>query len=481
MRKSACLILAVVLTVLFCAGCNAATDSDLQNASSAQSKEPTKESETRAIEQSNNQSKPYYYDEIRDFSDGLAWVTCGEDDKNKNNLYWGCIDKTGKLLFQYKNRNIDIKKDFSNGYSYISEEQKIYVIDKSGNICSSYETMEKRPNTNKHIFEDNREYIAAYGDGYVVTQNHKTDFDNAYFLYTIYDAKGNVFDTYKTNNDGEIGVNYCGKGIFAFADDYETKSFFFDEVYYKTNFYFCKSKQWVKTEYGDTNSAYFYDDTAVLDIVYSDGSDGYRADLVLMDTNGSISKVHLTSEYGDVFQTIGIINNICFIYDVDTSLVTYDLKTEKLSQLTNKTYLEKINWGYFDNEDKSKLCFSDNIIALPLIGKDDEKYVAVFDKDWNTVLEPFKHTGVPAVKEGIFIIDGTVYDSSGKGKFNIRDKGYSLISDYSDGAACVVRESVAEKSSGGIITDNDFTFINTEGEALFNKIDTSDVDIKNLV
>ncbi|MCI7084627.1 hypothetical protein MR988_00745 [bacterium] len=127
------------------------------------------------------------------------------------------------------------------------------------------------------------------------------------------------------------------------------------------------------------------------------------------------------------------------------------------------------------------MCFSDNIIALPLIGKDDENFVAVFDKDWNTVLEPFKQTGVPAIKEGRFIIGGTVYDSSGKGKFNINDKGYLGVNNYSDGVAYVVKQSVAEKSSGGIITDNDFTFINTEGEALFNKIDTSDVDIKNLI
>lgn len=79
-----------------------------------------------AYETNNINQVEYKYYEYHDYSENLAWINFSDD----NNHYWGCIDKSGKLLFSFKNTNIIEISDFSNGYAYITYPDFLKIIDK---------------------------------------------------------------------------------------------------------------------------------------------------------------------------------------------------------------------------------------------------------------------------------------------------------------------------------------------------------------
>ncbi len=424
-------------------------------------------------------SSPELYIDIENFSEGLAWVQYGDSPK-----YWGCINREGKMLFQYSCNDIDdtaalnVPTPFSNGYSYLKSKdgQKIYVINKNGDLCSNYAYDE----------------VVAHGDGYTVIQKHHSDYNTAYYLYTIYNFQGDVLDTYKTNNDSEIAVNYCGKGVFAFEDDYETKEFFFDEYYYKTNYFFSESKTWVKTEYGNQDEVYFYDNTALLEVNYVSGD--YRAELIFMDTNGSITKVGVKGDYGWNFQTSGVLDNVCLLYDCSSdnvnNMVIYDLDTKSFKQLTDQDILSKINVEYLE---KSTTAFNNNIIILKLVGKDNEDYIAAFDKEWSQILAPIKAESYSPTSSERFIVDDTeVYDTNCNIVYNINEKGYHLTYTsylsspiYSDNVLWVTEEEndISENKDffGHSNTEkSNFAALDKDGNLLFDSIDTTNVITKSI-
>lgn len=76
---------------------------------------------------------PIEYHEVRDFSDGVAWV--------ENMLIWSCIDKTGKTLFTL-NKYDKVFSDFSQGVAVVERGGTREMIDKTGKTISTPENGE---------------------------------------------------------------------------------------------------------------------------------------------------------------------------------------------------------------------------------------------------------------------------------------------------------------------------------------------------
>lgn len=400
---------------------------------------------------------------IKDFSEGLAWITYGEPSN------WGCINKNGEVLFSFSEDIYTNPENYYNGYSYIKSENgtKLNVIDKTGAICSSYDVRTEVREGYSTTITNHDEHVVAYGCGYTVVLTHKADFDSAYYLYTIYDANGNVMDTYKTNNDETIHVRHCGEGIFYFDDDYEKKSVFFDEVYYKRHYYFAELKKWVVTEYSEIDDVTFYNNYALLQLDYSD--EEYRCEFIFMDLEGNIKKVKVSEEYGWNFQVNSIYDDICLFIDEDDALSTYDFASDTFRTLANEDYISKVDW-----ERSDEIICNDNAIIVPLIGEDKQNYVAVFDKEWNIILEPFKATEFSFINDERFIIDSElIYDTKGNLICDVTSSNLGSVRAYFDGVT-VANDSEYDNPYGSYLyKDTYFEFLDTDGKLLFKSITVS--------
>lgn len=143
------------------------------------------------------------------FYNGVAWVNYENKyyDENgdflKQEYFRGVIDKNGKILFQFNSKDISINaiSNFANEYAHILTETKSYIIDKTGNITSSYNI-------------DENTQVLAYGEGYTFVAKYISGFDTSETQYTIYDANGNIATEFEYPGQPVIRATYCGKGIF---------------------------------------------------------------------------------------------------------------------------------------------------------------------------------------------------------------------------------------------------------------------------
>lgn len=447
MKRITCIFLcAFILICLLCScntnsGKNTITNKENKQSSTTE-KENSNISETETIENVNK---------IDDFSEGLAWINYGDEPS-----YWGCINKQGEILFTFNKDEYVSPSEYNNGYSYIESAGglQLHVIDKKGSICSSYDVkVEEYDGHFTTTITNGEEHVVAYGYGYTVVQTHKADFDEAYYLYSIYDANGNVLDTYKTKNDEEISVNYCGKGIFYL--DYDDKRHYF----------FAETKKWVDTEYSGIDDVKFYDNYALLDIAYIN-EDAYRGEFIFMDLEGNIKKTKISDLYGWDYGVNSLYDDVCLFIDSNSTLCTYDIKTNTFSKLTNENYLSKVDWERCD-----EIIYNDNAIIVPLIGEDNEDYLIVFDKEWNTVIEPFKATQFSKINDDRFIIDNKlIYDTDGNLICDVTTNNMLSVRTYYDGVTIANDTEDAYIFAYGSNQYFSFKFLDTNGKELFENI-----------
>ena len=212
------------------------------------------------------------------FSGGMQWLQIAyEDDPGYCYL---CVDKKGDAVFSVEGSNVKKISPFSNGISFVETSKAAYQIDLNGNIIKTYP------------FSDNYK-VKAYSDGQIWTEEYNSDFNSAKYTYTLYDEKGKeITEFFVEGTDPIDAIYYCGKGIWQY-DTYNNG----DHV---QRFYFKQSNKWIEhpSSYGNYNF-YFYEDTAAIGIEYEDPDiTGYRAQLLLMDTNGNLKKVGLTRDLG---------------------------------------------------------------------------------------------------------------------------------------------------------------------------------------
>jgi len=395
-----------------------------------------------------------------DYKENYAWVKyeCNE------NVYWAVIDKEGKMLFRYDAGSIVSVVPYSGGYAYITYEDSLMVIDTLGNVTSSY-AMEKNNS------------VIAYGDGYVLTEQYRADFDIAEYIYTIYDFSGKeivVFSCRKALKD----YQYCGKGVFYFTG-WSVK----DESKLFSTFYCVSTDKWV--EYSASTKINFRENISVVGLDMCDPDEvGYRAKLVLMDDKGQLQEKELYPEDGWswVEDTLIVDESVCILYEYGKGLSTYDL-AEGVTARLDSYYADKVIWDLLPDP----LVFDSGKIVLRLRGSDEKVYIAAFDKNWNAVIGPVLASSSRYSEDMLIILeeDGPcVYNGNGEKIFNLYEKEFSHISAFSNGVARVsnwvyegdpfIDDSEIYYSDFRIPGDMP-SYLDKSGNLLFNQIDTGNV------
>ncbi|MGN0244236.1 MAG: hypothetical protein ACI4CT_09280 [Lachnospiraceae bacterium] len=397
--------------------------------------ETTEEDEVSSSTESVQVSKEYHT--IGSFKENKMWLRYDEGEAS----YIMCVDNTGRALFQFDSTEVTSWTDFSNGFAYITYNGNFSVIDSNGAILSSYN-------------EDEYGTVRAYGDGYIFVEKYVSNFDTAFWNYTIYDQNGKVIYSFKlTNNDQIKTINYCGEGVFGL------------EIGNSTEFYCIKTEKFVPLEGNIT--AEFDNGIALVGIDYTDSNaDAYRARLVFLTSEGKVSYVPVYSSWG--WNWVGetfVKESNCILYwpsySSDSVLVNYNTKMKKFYML-DEYYTEKINWDLIPE----KYVYNSGVIAVPLIGSDNEEYVMVLDKKMKKIMEPIKCESFEYYTDGRMILksseDTFVYNEKGEVVFSLNGIGCQDITTFSNGLS---------------IADNN-KCINIDGKTVF---EFSDIDYSSVL
>ena len=399
--------------------------------------------------------KLYDVEEATDFSDGRAWVKMRNS--SNSSMYWICIDESGEAVFQFKalpNENVAITQ-YKNGYSYVIYDSGIvYVLDKNGNVKSKY-TPEENGN------------VLAYGEGYVFTSLNVSDFDNNYDVYTIYNADGKVLYDFSVyiegkKTTGQVGaVNYCGDGIFGIG---------IRSAWTWPSWYYCaETNKFIEDIQGTINNR-SSDGFLCVDIQYHDDV-GYRGSIILLTSEGSVSTVPIETDGWNWSADISINENSLLLYwpFEHGEMTRYDIKKNVFISL-DEYYCEKIDWDNY----KIDTTFVDEKVALPLTGSDGSPYVALFDLNWNTVIDPIKCDKLIGFSGDRLVLTHThdhvseyiVYDDNGKIVFDLSSIGYTTMSAYSEGFAIVGNG----RDRNDNVIGHDRRYIDKNGNILFDYI-----------
>ncbi len=387
----------------------------------------------------------------QDYSEGLAWVRYKVGEK----IYIGCIDRKGQIQFSYDvtGRNITETTNFSNGFSYINDSETLYVINSAGKITSQYSKTDY--------------VIASFGDGYVVTEEHVSGFDEDYYVYKIFDGSGSVIcdsvseklAEFAGEDVGQVeNIRYLGKGVFGFP-------VYIDDSWTHVN-YFISTGIWKK--WGLETGTYFYDNSAATGMWYYSPTeeDPTRADLYYLDYEGKGYVTKLSGELGWNWSSdVAMCEGYCILEEFEDYLVTVKINEgsdDDFYKLDDK-YSDKVIWDALP----SPLLVNSNRIAIPLRGDDGNRYVAVFDPEWNIIMEPLVANITAPYSDGMLVLDvdgnTVVFDSNGVEVFNLSEAGYTYLSNYSDG---VIRVSDGTKVP---------IYLDKTGTPLFEEVDSTDI------
>lgn len=376
-----------------------------------------------------------------DYSEGKAWIKYRKED----NSYLACIDKSGAILFQFEdgeNLNAEL---FSNGYSHVtSSNGTTYVVDSSGMTKSEYS-----PSVTGEIM--------ACGDGYTFTQQYYSDFDSEYTLYRIYNYDGSVVDEFAWQIDGVVktdairSVNYCGDGVFGV------------DIRYGSVCKYCviDANKWVGF---DPQSYSTYSNCKFSDGIAYIGSDPTNLEIIFLRSSGDVKKIPIPSAIGYDWSwalLFYVNDGMCMCwhdYYNRSYMMAFNLETEEFASIDDY-YLDKIDWDSIWDE----MGFVDGHIAIPLKGSDKKKYISLFDREMNAVIEPMEYQELIGFSDNRLIIrqldDTYVYDGEGNQIFSLSDKRIHSISPYSNDVAYT----------------SFFYYVDLSGDILFESIDTDGV------
>lgn len=432
MKRLLCLVLIgiICISIVGCSSKNAMVEETIEEATTKIEESTVTTTEPKLVN---------LYSDYHDFCDGFAWI----EFNNVNGYFLGCINKKGQMIFQLEDNGIEEVTSFSNGYAYIRYGDSLKIINKMGEVTSSYP-----------IDENNN--IVAFGDGYVLTENYKASFDSVLYTYNICGYSGDVLESFNFNQKEDYYTfRHFGKGVFGYyTSPWEWK------------IYFPNSDKWIDFNPGGNRTFYFEDDVALMEIDYGSGfdsRDGFRGKLRIIDLNGNIKNVIIPEDYGWnwVLSEVAMLNGLCSFEEYKEFLISYDQASNNFYKLDD-TYAEKV---IYDNLPEP-LVFRDGYIALMLRGSDELYYVGVFNTKWELVFDliqiPYGEI-YSLTDERLIVTTETktvVYDMSGEVVFTPTEMGYSQIIPYSDGVARIADESEP-------------TYIDKSGNVLFKEVDMS--------
>lgn len=334
------------------------------------------------------------------FSEGLAWVHYDVDDGEDRTTWAGYVDKTGRLIFRYKEfygSAIGIGwvsgTDFQNGHAYITSNMlgegntlgaKCWVIDKNGRVVSEFEN------------------TVCMGGGYVVTSDHNANFDKESYTYRLLTDDGKEISSFES--DGAYNeINYCGEGVFSFGELSQSLS---GSRNHDISFLYNAGTN-KKIEFESTGllvfdsktkyALYDYsndDDYSYIRTISTDGTTKEYA-ISEKDLDGHLDSAHLDGDICTIF--------VRYDSNLDAQLFTYNLTSGELHELDHK-YADAASSSSGKNLEYART--SEGRCVLEMKGADGDNYIGIFDTELNPVVEPFKATS--------YIGNDLAYSSDGR-------------------------------------------------------------------
>ena len=327
--------------------------------------------------------------EVRDFSNGYAWVLTSDT------LEWSLIDTSGKAICTSTGEPHDMSKDAC----YVEEADGIYkIINKEGKVVAS-------------SADGKFDEILAAGDNLFFVHKYESGIDVSGHLYGTINEKGEFVNQLRECPYGQVSetdIKYIGGKAFRLSlnaqiymssidtyisggiDTYNNLANIGDTLY-------VYNKNIIQVEGSDTQ---YYD------------YDGYKN--VAISPDGKIEKAP---------DFDAVINGMLVRKDYD------DQSLSLTDPATGKT-------SVFSKYDVYEFYRADNNFLLELNGKDGNKYFTVIDKNCNMLFEPVMGTGAEAndnrlvlsTDEGYSVLDYT-------GKVIIPVGTYSSIRSFNSGIA----------------------------------------------
>ena len=417
------------------------------------------ENSEEQMQEVNERMEVTYYGNA--YHDGIAWVNYTNRylDENDNFLYSEnyetAIDKDGNALFRINTENISdyTITNFSNGYAHVLTDNRIYVINKDGEITSSYD-------------RGTDIQVLAYGDGYTLIEEHISNFDSSEYQYKVFDYSGNVKVSFEYPEKAVARARYCEKGIFQM---YITNR----DAYYGTKYTDYVSATTGKSiELHADVSSTFFEDTTVAGFSSHDPDEvGYRGLLHLINVDFQETSIPIYPDTGWDWESScnpAVADGVCVIQELyDGILYIYDVENAEFRKFDGEN-ADKLMLGVIKNLE-NPLIFQNNRLALPLRGNDGKSYVAVYDKQWNQVTAPIQTNHFFPISCDRVLIqtesDTVIYDVNGNEIFKMSDLGYQNeeIQPFSDNVAKI------DSSSDELI------YVDTNGNILFDKMKLDNV------
>ena len=392
------------------------------------------------------------------YSEDLAWVIFNKGEGTEKQQYCGCIDKSGNLVFYIDENSLGTSPllskltPYSNGYSYIETSNSLYLLNKSGTVLQTYPIVPEKSG-NKAI---------AYADGYVWYQEYVSDFDEAYYKYSLYDSNKNIVTEFEYEGTEPIeSMGYYEKKVWAYYNRNKENPI--------NSVYFTDGNKWIDS-YTDF---YFYDDIAIIGPTH-DNEDTDVGYLSFIDSKGNQTYTQLPDNIGrwNDIQCYAISDDYCVLYHSGYAkqeyLAIYNVSTKKFIKMDNK-YNDKIDYDSLP-DDSGELMFENGKIALRLIGSDGDSYVGLFDTSWNIIGEPIK-SSIYYFSDGKLVTDKNIYDENVKILFSADDFGYKSVSSYHNGIAHAKTDGMQISSGGETYGyEDDWFYIDSDGNRLFDSI-----------
>ena len=338
--------------------------------------------------------------EIRDFSNGYAWVLTSDTE-------WSLIDTSGKVIYTSTGETHDMSKDACYVEEYAGD-------DKNGESIYNYKIINKEGKVVASSADGKFDEILAAGDNLFFVHKYESGIDVSGHLYGTINEKGEFVNKLRECPYGQVSetdIKYIGGKAFRLSLN--------AQIYMSSNDTYISGgidKSNNPANIGDTLYIYNYHN-----FIQAEGSDtqyydfdGYKN--VAISPDGKIEKA---PDFDAVISGMLVKKDYANQY---ASVSLTDPATGKTS--------------VFSKYNVSEIYSADNNFLLELNGKDGNKYFTVIDKNCNMLFEPVMGTGAEAndnrlvlsTDEGYSVLDYT-------GKVIIPVGTYSSIRSFNSGIA----------------------------------------------
>lgn len=440
---SLALAIVLVLSLAACGGKGAEEDSkapaevtDTADPAAEQTPEETPEEAPEPEPEEEPEEEPevsapeinvYTLRESTVFSNGMACILFRDDASGESCA--GIIDTKGKLQ-HYFSGNVVSRDQNKNGYMYSQKDKTFYVVNPKGDVTT-------------HEFGED-EYLATYGDGYVVIREKKSGFEAVEFVYHIYDETGKEVTTYSSGDSEAANLLYAGEGTFIFVRTYNRIS---DEQRAAANsysysmtcadIYFAKSNVWrngaILASSTDVIPSYTYQDGIFMirGARQNGSSNTHPGEFTYVDNQGNVKTLTVPADYGTEPRYLAHRGGVMLFWDSYTKQIyTYDMKANSWVGYQGK-YTDKINSSYVP-------VLGDGYVGIPLKGADNRTYTTIVDSSMKDVLDS------PVLGRPRALRNGVLYtEESGLRCYDMKGTELSVFSNvnisanwYDEGIIC---------------------------------------------